>query len=230
MKLHAKTSVCCVLVQTLLRQFIPASSAKCIPGIQGIRKTCPTVRTHRTSRQFTSLGCSFFEFPTFRRKAFMETSSLQDSESFHLETVWQNFSLKWDKRVWRTLVSFQYQYRIIWKTDLSWKILKNANKEQHNVSICCLLNLNKDQNSMFLQYKTYSYFILFLLKQQNRTKFCKVLTAMRKGSVFVINTFYFWNLHQRGFGTQTFRQINSLLLIQIRYNVLNQQLKSLCFR
>lgn len=166
MKLHPKTSVCCLLVQTLLRQFIPASSAKCIPGIQGTQKTCPTVRIHSTSpRQFTSLRCSFFEFPKLPRKVFMGTSSLQDSESFHLERVWQNFSLRWDKRVWRTLVHLQYQYRIIWKTDCLGRFKKNPNKQQHNISICCPLHLRKDQNSTFLQYKTYSYFILFLLRE-----------------------------------------------------------------
>lgn len=85
----------------------------------------------------------------------------------------------WDKRVWRTLIHFQYQYRIIWKTDCLGRFTKN--KKQHNISICCPLNLNKDKNSTFLQYKTYSYFILFLLRERRRITSCNVFTAMRKG-------------------------------------------------
>lgn len=89
----ASNHICCyLLVQTLLRQFIQASSAKCIRGVQGIQKTCPAVSTHHASpRQLTSFRCSFFEFPKLLRKAFMEASSLQDSESFRLERVWQHF-------------------------------------------------------------------------------------------------------------------------------------------
>lgn len=90
----ASKHICCyLLVQTLLRQFIPASSAKCICGVQGIQKTCPAVSTYHSSpRQLTSFRCSLFEFSKLPRKAFIEASSLQDSESFHLERVWQNFS------------------------------------------------------------------------------------------------------------------------------------------
>lgn len=116
----------------------------------------------------------------------------------------------WDKRVWRTLIHFQYQYRIIWKTDCLGRFIKN--KKQHSVSISCPLNLNKDKTSTFLQYKTYSYFILFLLREWRRIKPCNIPTAMRKG-ILLITHFTFEISTKEAYNTDL--QANQLSSVNI---------------